>query len=54
MLVDGCVRIAAGRALVTIETGVLFPETLATWRAFEERFGIKVEVEDADGPWTGR
>jgi len=31
----------------TIDTGVLFPETLQTWRAFEERFGVAVEVQDA-------
>jgi phosphoadenosine phosphosulfate reductase len=40
----------------TIDTGVLFDETLATWRAFEERFGLHVEVADArspDEPWTG-
>jgi len=39
----------------TIDTGVLFPETLATWKRFEERFGLKVEVLDArspDEPWT--
>jgi phosphoadenosine phosphosulfate reductase len=39
----------------TIDTGVLFPETLGTWRAFEERFGLQVEVVDArspDEPWT--
>jgi phosphoadenosine phosphosulfate reductase len=39
----------------TIDTGVLFPETLATWKAFEERFGLKVEVYDASSPdqqWT--
>jgi phosphoadenosine phosphosulfate reductase len=39
----------------TIDTGVLFPETLATWKAFEERFALKVEVFDAcspDQPWT--
>jgi phosphoadenosine phosphosulfate reductase len=39
----------------TIDTGVLFPETLATWRAFEERFGVNVEVLDARSPgepWT--
>jgi phosphoadenosine phosphosulfate reductase len=39
----------------TIDTGVLFPETLSTWRAFEERFGLEVEVMDAragDEPWT--
>jgi len=41
---------------VTIDTGVLFAETLQTWRSFEERFGITVTVQDAvgpDGPWTG-
>ena len=39
----------------TIDTGVLFPETLATWKMFEERFGLGVEVFDAsspDAPWT--
>ena len=38
-----------------IDTGVLFPETLATWKRFEERFGISIEVVDArspDEPWT--
>jgi phosphoadenosine phosphosulfate reductase len=41
--------------VVTIDTGVLFPETLATWRAFEECFGVRIEVEEAIGPtpWTG-
>src|SRR6202451_795332 len=33
--------------IVTIDTGVLFPETLKTWRAFEERFGVSIEVQDA-------
>jgi phosphoadenosine phosphosulfate reductase len=39
----------------TIDTGVLFPETLSTWREFEDRFGLKVEVIDARSPaepWT--
>ena len=27
--------------LFTIDTGVLFPETLATWKRFEERFGLR-------------
>jgi phosphoadenosine phosphosulfate reductase len=53
VLVDELVRLAPDARIVTIDTGVLFPETLATWRAFEERFGVKVEVEDASGPWTG-
>jgi phosphoadenosine phosphosulfate reductase len=42
--------------IVTIDTGVLFPETLETWKRFEERFGIAIEVQDASGssgPWTG-
>src|SRR5277367_2655452 len=33
--------------IVTIDTGVLFPETLETWRAFEQRFGVEIEVQDA-------
>jgi phosphoadenosine phosphosulfate reductase len=52
VLVDALVRIAPDVRLVTIDTGVLFPETLATWRAFEERFGVHVEVEEARGEWS--
>ncbi|MDQ6821501.1 MAG: phosphoadenylyl-sulfate reductase [Actinomycetota bacterium] len=39
----------------TIDTGVLFEETLETWRRFEERFGVTIEVFDARSPaqpWT--
>ena len=39
----------------TIDTGVLFDETLETWRRFEERFGVRIEVLDARSrgrPWT--
>jgi phosphoadenosine phosphosulfate reductase len=36
----------------TIDTGVLFPETLATWRAFEQRFGVHVDVFEARGAWS--
>jgi phosphoadenosine phosphosulfate reductase len=42
--------------IVTIDTGVLFEETMQTWRAFEERFGVKIDVFDAanpEKPWTG-
>jgi phosphoadenosine phosphosulfate reductase len=43
--------------IVTIDTGVLFPETLETWRAFEQRFGVEIEVQDASNlsgsPWSG-
>ena len=59
VILDALVNLAGGRPVarvVTIDTGVLFPETLTTWRAFEERFGVRVEVEDAadpDRPYTG-
>ena len=53
VLVDELVRLAPDARIVTIDTGVLFPETLETWRAFEERFGVRIEVEDATGLWTG-
>ena len=52
VLIDELLRIDGGDRvrIVTIDTGVLFEETLATWRAFEERFGIVVEVFDAGAP----
>ena len=40
----------------TIDTGVLFPETLATWKQFEDRYPqISIRVMDARSPgepWT--
>lgn len=40
----------------TIDTGVLFAETLATWKRFEERFPeMRIDVMDASSagePWT--
>jgi phosphoadenosine phosphosulfate reductase len=48
-------RAAPDARVFTIDTGVLFPETLATWKQFEDRFGLKVEVVDASSPaapWT--
>jgi phosphoadenosine phosphosulfate reductase len=39
----------------TIDTGVLFPETLETWKRFDERFGMTIEALDARSsgePWT--
>jgi phosphoadenosine phosphosulfate reductase len=60
VLIDELLSVSDGRPdamrIVTIDTGVLFEETMRTWREFEERFGIRVEVQDAsgpDGPWTG-
>jgi phosphoadenosine phosphosulfate reductase len=53
VILDELLVIAPHARIVTIDTGVLFPETLATWRAFEERFGVRIEVEEAFGDWTG-
>jgi phosphoadenosine phosphosulfate reductase len=60
VLLDELLRLdqGTGRAvrIVTIDTGVLFEETLQTWRAFEQRFGVQVEVVDASSPgepWSG-
>ncbi len=56
VILDELLTAAPHVRVVTIDTGVLFPETLQTWRAFEERFGVHVDVEDASNPslpWTG-
>jgi phosphoadenosine phosphosulfate reductase len=60
VLLDELLRLDQGTGktvrIVTIDTGVLFEETMQTWRAFEERFGVKIEVADAsspDAPWSG-
>ncbi|MGA2320087.1 MAG: phosphoadenylyl-sulfate reductase [Solirubrobacteraceae bacterium] len=60
VLIDELLRVSDGRTdlvrIVTIDTGVLFPETFETWREFEERFGVKIKVEDASSPgapWSG-
>jgi phosphoadenosine phosphosulfate reductase len=60
VLLDELLRLdqGTGRAvrILTIDTGVLFEETMQTWRAFEQRFGVEIEVFDAsnaDEPWSG-
>jgi phosphoadenosine phosphosulfate reductase len=60
VLIDELLRLGQGTSdavrIVTIDTGVLFEETMQTWKAFEERFGVKIEVVDASNPsnpWTG-
>src|SRR5438067_7881159 len=47
-------QIEPSARIFVIDTGVLFPETYATWREFEDRFKVRVEVFDAasrNGPW---
>jgi phosphoadenosine phosphosulfate reductase len=53
VILDELLRVAPHARVVTIDTGVLFPETLTTWKAFEDRFGVTVAVEEAYGDWTG-
>ncbi len=55
VILDELLLIAPHVRVVTIDTGVLFEQTLATWRAFEQRFGVQIAVENAFGtpPWTG-
>jgi phosphoadenosine phosphosulfate reductase len=59
VLIDELLHIGQGRTSVriaTIDTGVLFEETMHTWRLFEQRFGVAVEVYDAtnpSNPWSG-
>lgn len=53
VILDALVRIDPGARVVTIDTGVLFAETRAAWRSFEQRYGVEIEVQHASGPWTG-
>ena len=53
VVLDELLPLAPHVRVVTIDTGVLFPETLATWKAFEDRWGLEIEVQDATGDWTG-
>ena len=55
VLVDLVQSVAPRARIFTLDTGVLFPETYATWRAVEERYGIVVEPfrgEWIDGLWA--
>jgi phosphoadenosine phosphosulfate reductase len=54
VLVHMLTQIEASPRIFVIDTGALFPETYTTWREFEDRFGVRVEVFDAasrNGPW---
>jgi phosphoadenosine phosphosulfate reductase len=58
ILVDMLMRVEPAARVFTIDTGVLFPETYATWRELEQRYGVAVEVYDALSPdgaaWTAQ
>ena len=44
VIMDMLLRIEPGARFFTLDTAVLFPETYATWRRLEERYGIEIEV----------
>jgi len=56
VLIDMLLSLEPAARVFTIDTGVLFPETYAAWRAIERRYGIRVEIFDAlredNTPWT--
>jgi phosphoadenosine phosphosulfate reductase len=55
VLIHMLMEIEPEARIFTIDTGVLFPETLETWKRFEQRFGASIEVIDARSPdatWT--
>jgi phosphoadenosine phosphosulfate reductase len=56
VILDELLKLAPHVRVVTIDTGVLFPETLQTWKQFEDHYGVQIEVQDAanaERPWTG-
>ena len=57
VLVHMLTEICPEARVFTIDTGVLFPETLRTWKQFEDRFGLRIDVIDATSPgepWTAQ
>ena len=54
VILDELLQIAPHVRVVTIDTGVLFAQTLDTWRRFEQHYGLRVEVQEAKSSvWTG-
>ena len=56
VMLDMLMAIEPAARVFTLDTHVLFDETRATWRAFEARWGVRIEVVDvvdpAGEPWT--
>jgi phosphoadenosine phosphosulfate reductase len=44
VIMDMLLKIEPSARFFTLDTGVLFPETYATWKQLEDRYGVKVEV----------
>jgi phosphoadenosine phosphosulfate reductase len=56
VLLDMLMAIEPAARVFTLDTHVLFDETRAAWRAFEARWGVRVEIHDvvdpAGVPWS--
>jgi phosphoadenosine phosphosulfate reductase len=56
VLVDMLLKLEPSARVFTIDTGVLFPETYRAWRELELRYGVQVEIFDAERegaePWN--
>ena len=44
VIMDMMLRIEPEARFFTLDTGLFFPETYATWRALEQRYGVTIEV----------
>jgi phosphoadenosine phosphosulfate reductase len=44
VIMDLLLRIEPEARFFTLDTGLFFPETYATWRALEERYGVAIDV----------
>ncbi len=44
VIMDMLLRIEPEARFFTLDTGLFFPETYATWREIEERYGVRVDV----------
>lgn len=44
VIMDMALELEPATRFFTLDTGVLFPETYATWRAVEEHYGVTVDV----------
>jgi phosphoadenosine phosphosulfate reductase len=54
VILDMLLAIEPAARVFTLDTGVLFPETYATWRRIEKRYGVAIDVyrgEWIDGLW---
>jgi phosphoadenosine phosphosulfate reductase len=56
VMLDMLMGLDPAARVFTLDTGVLFEETRAAWRAFEDRWGVHVEIHDVRDPsgaqWT--